>query len=73
MVGLHVLNHQIVGLTACQGLFHIAQPLSGLGCVDGVHNGDLLVQDHIRVIGHAVGHNILTLKQVYLMVIGAYI
>ena len=73
MVRLHVLDHQIVGLTACQSLADVLQPLSGLAGIDGVHNSHLFVQNHIRIIGHAIGHHILALKQIHLVVVGTYI
>ena len=71
MVRLHVLDHQIVGLTALQGLLDIVQPLMGKILVHGVHDGDLLVQNGVRVVGHAVGDDVLSFKQVYLMVVYA--
>ena len=36
-----------------------------------VHHGDLVVQNHVRIIGHAVGYGILTLEQIHLMVVYA--
>ena len=39
--------------------------------VHRVHHGDLIVQDHIGIIGHSVGDGILALKQVYLMIVYA--
>ena len=38
-----------------------------------VHDGHLFIQDHIRVVSHAVRYHILTLKQVYIVVIGTNI
>ena len=34
-----------------------------------VHNGDQIVQDHVGIIGHAVGNNVLTLKEVNGMIV----
>jgi hypothetical protein len=45
----------------------------GEACIHRVHNGDLLIHNDIGIIRHAVGHYILTLEQVHLMVIDAYI
>ena len=73
MIRLHVLNHQIVRLPAVQDGLQIVQPLVGEIPIHGVHNGDLLVQNHIGIVGHAVGNHILSLEQVYLMVVNAHI
>jgi hypothetical protein len=51
----------------------IVQPLMGEVLIHGVHDGDFLVQDHIRIIGDTVGDNVLALEQVYLVVVYAYI
>ena len=71
MVGLHVLDHQVIRLTARQGFVDVFEPLGSLLLVDGVHDGHLLVQNHIGVVAHAVGHDVLSLKEVYLVVVGA--
>ena len=41
--------------------------------VHSIHNGDLLIQDHIGIVGHAAGHPVLPLKQVHLMIVNTYI
>ena len=73
VVRLHMLHHQVVRLTAGKGLLYILQPFLCLTGVDGVHNCHLLVQNHIGIIGHTVGNNVLSLKQVYITVIFAHI
>ena len=71
VVRLHVLHHQIVRLAALEDGFDVVQPLVGEVAVHGVHDGHLFVQNDIRVVGHAVGHHILALKQVHLVVVDA--
>ena len=71
MVGLHMLHHQVVGLAAAQGVFNVLEPFAGLLLVDGVHDGDLVVENHIGIVAHAVGHHILTLEEIHLVVVGA--
>ena len=73
VIRLHVLNDQIVGLPAGKGVLDVVQPLVGEVPVNGVHNGNLLVQNDVGVVGHAVGHHILALKQVNLVVVDAHI
>ena len=68
VVRFHVLHHQVVGLAAGQDTLDVFHPLLGEVLVHRVHNGDLLVQDGIGIVGHAVGNGILPLKQVNLMV-----
>ena len=73
VVRFHVVDDQVVRQTACQSLLHIGQPLGGLAGVYGVHDGDLVVHDDIRVIGDAVGHDILALEQVDGLVVHAHV
>ena len=73
MVRLHVLHHQIVGLPAPQDGLNVVQPLVGEVLIHRVHNGDLLVQDDVGVVGHAAGHLVLPLEQVHLMIVDAHI
>ena len=71
VVGLHVMHHQVVGLTIAQHLVQVGQPLLGLAGVHSVQNGHLLVHDHIGVVGNALGHYILAFKQVNVGIIAA--
>lgn len=73
MIGLHVLHHQIIRLAPAQNHGQIIQPFMLKMLIHRVHHGDFLVQDHIGIIGHSVGHGILALKQVYLMIVHACI
>ena len=69
MVRLHVLHDQIVRLSAAEDGLQIVQPFVGETGVHRVHDGDLLVQNDVGIVGHAVGHRVLTLEQVHLMVV----
>ena len=69
MVGLHVLNHKVVGLASAQRVLKIVKPLVGKGGIHRVHNGDLLVRDQIGIIRHAVRHYVLTLKEINGMIV----
>ena len=42
-------------------------------CVYGVHNGDFLITDHIRIVCHSVRNDILSFKQIHFVIIYAYI
>ena len=64
VVGLHVVDHQVVRGAARQGLVQVRQPFIGPAGVHRVHHGHFLVQNHIGVITDAVGHHVLALKQV---------
>ena len=39
--------------------------------IDSVHDRDLIINDHIRIVRHTVRHDILTLEQVDIVVIDA--
>ena len=69
VVGLHVVDHQIIGLAVFKDGFNITQPFIGKVLVYGVHDGNLFIQNRIGIIGHAVGDNILAFKQVNVMVV----
>ena len=71
MIRFHMMHYQIVRLGLSQLPFQLVQPFMGKMLVHRVHNGNFVVLDHIRIVGHAVGHRILALKQVQLMVIHA--
>ena len=73
MVRLHVLNDQIIRLSALEHILNVVQPLVGEILVHRIHDGNFFVQDHIGIVGHAVGNPILPLKQVNLMIIDAHI
>ena len=69
VVRLHVLHNQVIGLTAFQRVFQILQPLLTEILIYGVHNGDLVVNNCVRIISHAVGYHILALEQVHLVIV----
>ena len=73
VVGLHVLNHEVIGLSTIELGFEIAQPFIGETLIDCVHDGDFLVYDDIGVVCHAQRHDVLSLKQVNLVVVYAYV
>ena len=73
MVRLHVMDHQEIGLPALQNGFQIAQPFFDEVLIDGVHDGNLFVQDHIGIVSHTARDDVLALEQVHLVVIDANI
>ena len=64
-----MLHDQIVGCAAVEGITDIIQPFVGKAYIHGVHNGDLVIKNGVRVIGHTVRNNILSLKEIHLMVV----
>ena len=73
MVWLHMLYDQIVGCSAIQCGFHVGEPFSCKMDLYGVHDRNFFIQNDIRIVCHAIGHNILTLKQIHLVVVDSYI
>ena len=71
MVRLHVLHHQIIQLPGPQHSGNVFQPLLPEVLIHGVHHGYLLIQNHIGIVRHAIGHHILSLEQIHLMVVHA--
>ena len=73
MVGFHVLNDQVIRLSVAKNLCKIVEPFMSEFSVHRIHNGDFFVHNGIRVICHSVGNNILTFKQIDLVVVHTYI
>ena len=71
MVGFHVLNNQVVGLSAFKSVLKVVEPLVSKVAVNCIHNRDFAVDNHIGVIRHAVGDNVLALKEVNFVVVNA--
>ena len=64
MVGLHMVSHQIIRLATTQCSFQILLPLFALATVGSIQYCYLLIVNEIGIITHALGHYILTLKQI---------
>ena len=71
VVRLHVLDNEIVGLPTVQNRANVVEPFVREFCVHRIEHGDFLVHNHIRVVSHAVGHDILPLKEIDLVVVDA--
>ncbi len=73
VVGLHVLNDEVVGLPAAERFVEVCEPLIGEVFVNGVEHSDLLVEYDIGIVSHAVGDDVLTLEEVEIVVVDAYV
>ena len=73
MIRFHMLYDQIIRLCTIQHFCHITKPLFCKMRIYRVHNCNLFVHDHIRVVRHTVRNIILSFKQIYLMIIDTYI
>ena len=71
VIRLHVLHDEVVRLAAVQRRLDIVQPLVGEVLVHGVEHADLFVQHDVGIVAHAVGHDVLALKQIDGMVVHA--
>ena len=69
VIGLHVVSHQVVRLSAVQSSRQILFPLLTLSAVSSIHHCYLLIINEIRVITHALGHHILALKQIDVQIV----
>ena len=71
VIRLHMVYYQVIRLPAPEDVFQVCKPfLSKIGAYR-VHHGDLFVNYHIGVVCHALRHDILPLKQVYIMIVYA--
>ena len=66
-----MLNDEVVGRAAVERGLEVAQPLVHKVAVDAVHDGNLLVNEDVGGVGHAVGHDVLALEEVELVVVHA--
>ena len=72
VIGLHVMDDQVVGRTAIEHGLEVAEPLVNKTAVDRIGDSDFIAQDNIAVVCHAVlGHVVLALKQVNVVIVDA--
>lgn len=63
MVGLHVMDDDIVELPAAQNVLHVFEELFGDGMIDGIEERRLLVEKEIGIVGDAARDGIDVLKE----------
>ena len=73
VVGLHVLDDEIVRSLVAEDLVDVVKPLVCEMLVHGVEDRALRVENRIRVVGHPVGDGVLALEKVNLVVVNAYV
>ena len=73
VVRLHMLDDEIVRLSAAKGFPDIGKPLLAKVLVHVIHDSHLIIQDDIAIVSHAVRHHILSLEKINLMIINAYV
>ena len=71
MIRFHVLDDEIVRGLAVETVLQIVEPFMRKVLIDGIHDGDLVIEDQIGIVGHAVGDFVLSLKEVDLMIVDA--
>ena len=71
VVRLHVLDDEIVNLAAVQLRADIVQPFIPETDVDGIEESRLPVKDQVGIVSHAGRNDILSLKEIDLMVVDA--
>ena len=72
VIGLHVMDDQVVGRAAVEYGLEVAEPLVDKSAIDRIGDSDLLAQDNVAVVCHTVlGHVVLALEQVDVMIVNA--
>ena len=71
MIGLHMLNDQIIGLSAFESIFNIVKPLVCKSGVHRIHYRYLFIYYGVGIIGYTVWHLILSFKKIDLVVVDA--
>ena len=69
MIRLHMLDHEVIRKAAGEGFLQAGQPFLAKVLIHRVHDGDFFVQDHVGIIGHAVGDDVLPLKKIEIVII----
>ena len=71
VVGLDVVDHQVVGRLAVELLLEVFHPVVHLAGIHGVEHRDLLVHDDVGIVGHAVREVVLPFENVQVAVVYA--
>ena len=72
VIGLHMVNDQVVGGAAVEHGLEVAEPLVDKASVDRIGDGDLVAQDNVAVVCHTIlGHIVLALEQVNVVIVDA--
>ena len=72
VIGLHVMDDQVVGRAAVEYSLEVAEPLVDKTAIDRIGDSDLLAQDNVAVVCHTVlGHVVLALEQVDVVIVDA--
>ena len=72
VIGLHMVNDQVVGRATVEHGLEVTQPLVNKMSVDSICNSHFIGKNHIAVVRHAVfTHVILALKQIDVVIVDA--
>ena len=66
-----MLHDEIIRLPVAEQILQVIHPFMREMRVHRVHHGNLIVENDIGVVGHAVRHGVLSLKQVNGVVVDA--
>ena len=70
VIGLHVMDDQVVGRTAVERGLEVAEPFVDKASVNRIGDSDFIAQDNIAVVCHAVlGHVVLALELVNVVIV----
>ena len=70
MVGLHVIDDQIVERLACKQIIHVFEQLTAGRPVNGIEQNTVLVEQEVGVIGHTARNGMDIFKQCQSVVVG---
>ena len=73
VVRLHMLNNQVIRTAGTENRLNVVQPLMCKAGIYRIHNCNLIIHDHIRIVCHTILYYILSLKQVHIMIVHTYI
>ena len=72
VIGLHMVNDQVVGRATVERSLEVAQPLINKMSVDGIGNSHFIGKNNVTVVRHAVfAHVVLALEQIDVVIVDA--
>ena len=73
MIRLHMVDNEVVRSTALQSLLQVPEPLLSLTGIGRIQDGHFIIHNKVGVVRHTFRHDILTLEQIQIQMIYAYI
>ena len=68
-----MVYHEISRARTAKGAVKLFKPLCRKALINRIHNGYILIEYYVRVIGYTLGHSVLPLEQIRSSVVYSYV